>query len=54
MRPPENEPDSEQIESLLDEEEQKLLDRPDVPDDVKSELTERIERRHEADTREET
>jgi hypothetical protein len=44
MRPPDNEPDSEEIETLLDDEDRRVLDRPDVPDDVKSEITERLER----------
>ncbi|MBV8344750.1 MAG: hypothetical protein JO190_07125 [Candidatus Eremiobacteraeota bacterium] len=54
MRPPENEPGPEELRELLDEEESKLLDQPEIPDDVKSELTERLERRREADTGEES
>ena len=44
MRPPENEPDSQELENLLDDEERALLDDPSVPDDVKSEVNERLER----------
>lgn len=54
MRPPENEPDSNERKKILDEEERELLDSPEVPDDVKSELTERLERRREANPGEET
>ena len=49
MRPPENEPDSEETGSLHEREERDLLKRPDVPDDVKSEVDERLERSHEGD-----
>jgi hypothetical protein len=44
MRPPHDEPDSEELEELLDGEDRGLLERPDVPDDVKSEVNERLER----------
>jgi len=54
MRPPENEPDAKEIETLLDDEERGLLDRPDVPDDVKSEVTERLDRFQDEDLDEET
>lgn len=47
MRPPENERESEKIDSLHEAEDRGLLDKPDVPDDVKSELNERLERSHE-------
>jgi hypothetical protein len=53
MRPPDNEPDSEEIETLLDDEDRGVLERPDVPDDVKSEISERLERFHEEDLDEE-
>jgi hypothetical protein len=46
MRPPENEPDSEELENLLDDEDRRLLEKPDVPDEVKSEVSERLERWH--------
>lgn len=49
MRPPENEPDREELENLLDDEERALLDNPNVPDEVKSEVTERLERLHDED-----
>jgi hypothetical protein len=54
MRSPENEPESEKTRNVLDEEERKLLDRPDVPDDVKAEITERLERWHDEELDEET
>jgi hypothetical protein len=54
MRPPDNEPDSEEIETLLDDEDRRVLERPDVPEDVKSEITERLDRWREEDLEEET
>jgi hypothetical protein len=54
MRPPENEPDSDKTRSVLDDEERELLDRPEVPDDVKSEIEERLERWHDEEIDEET
>jgi hypothetical protein len=44
MRPPHNEPDSEEIEILRDDEERAMLDNPSVPDDVKAEADERLKR----------
>jgi hypothetical protein len=44
MRPPDNEPDPEELAKLRDDEDRRLLDRPDIPDDVKSEVSERLER----------
>ncbi len=46
MRPPENDPNTDEFETLLDDEDRELLEKPDVPDDVKAEVTERLERRH--------
>ncbi len=46
MTTPENDHDTEEFETLLDDEDRELLERPDVPDDVKAEVTERLERRH--------
>lgn len=54
MRPPENEPDSEEMRTLLEDEERGLLDKPEVPDEVKSEVNERLERVHEKELDEET
>ncbi len=42
MRLPEKELDSEALEGLHEDEERALLDNPSVPDDVKSELAERL------------
>jgi hypothetical protein len=53
MRPPENEPDSQELETLLDDEDRALLENPNVPDDVKSEVAERLERLHDEDLEEE-
>jgi hypothetical protein len=53
MRPPENEPSPEELQHLLDEEERGILKRADVPDDVKSEVSERLERSDEDDLEEE-
>ncbi len=47
MRPPEKKPNTDEFETLLDDEDRELLEKPDVPDDVKAEVTERLERRHE-------
>lgn len=44
MRPTDMEPAQQELEALLDEEEQEILERIDVPDDVKVEIEERIER----------
>jgi len=52
MRSPQSEP--EETRNVLDEEERKLLDEPDVPDDVKSEVSERLERWHDEELDEET
>jgi hypothetical protein len=46
MRPPENSANNDEFETLLDDADRELLERPDVPDDVKAEVTERLERRH--------
>jgi len=52
MRPPENEPPQEEIEHLLTDEERRLLNDPSVPDDVKAEIMERLERFEESDLEE--
>ncbi len=44
MRPPDNEPGPEELESLFEDEERSLLENPAVPDDVKAEVTERLDR----------
>lgn len=44
MRPPVNEPDDQELEELVDNEDRDLLGKPDVPDDVKAEITERLDR----------
>lgn len=46
MRPPENQRGSDEFGKLLDDEDRELLEKPDVPDDVKGDVTERLERRH--------
>jgi hypothetical protein len=53
MRPPDNEPDSQELEALLDDEDRQLLDNPTVPDDVKAEVTERLDRFSDEDLEEE-
>ncbi len=53
MRPPENDSKTDEFETLLDDEDRELLEKPDVPDDVKAEVTERLERRHEKELEEE-
>ena len=49
MRPTDMEPEQRELEALLDDEERKLLDDPDVPDDVKAEIGERLKRFREED-----
>ncbi len=49
MDKPENEPIQESIERLLTDEERETLRAPGVPDDVKNEIMERLERFREAD-----
>lgn len=44
MRPPDNEPPQEEIEKTAAGEESKSLRNPNVPDDVKSEIEERLRR----------
>jgi hypothetical protein len=49
MQPIDTEPDQEELEEFLDDEERRLLDSPNVPDDVKAEVSERLERFRERD-----
>jgi hypothetical protein len=49
MRPTDMEPNQEELESFLDDEERMLLDDAAVPDDVKTEIRERLERFRERD-----
>ncbi|HVA26557.1 MAG TPA: hypothetical protein VNF68_00120 [Candidatus Baltobacteraceae bacterium] len=49
MRPTDMEPKQEELEEFLDDEERGLLNDPDVPDDVKAEIRERLERFREED-----
>jgi len=44
MRAPDDEPVQQQIEALVTDEERRTLDDPNVPDDVKNEIRERLER----------
>lgn len=44
MRPTDMEPEQRELEALLEGEEQRLLDDPDVPEDVKAEVRERLRR----------
>lgn len=49
MRPNEKEPQDPEIEALVTDEERRLLENPDVPDDVKTEIGERLDTFHEVD-----
>lgn len=49
MRPTDMEPGQEELEELLDGEERALLDDPNVPDDVKAEVRERLRRSQDAE-----
>lgn len=44
MRPNDTEPGTQEYETLVRAEEQELLADPNVPDEVKSEIEERLER----------
>lgn len=49
MRPTDIEPEQGELEAYLDDEERGLLDDPEVPEDVKTEIRERLERFREED-----
>jgi hypothetical protein len=49
MRPPDNDPTLPDIESVADDEEKRVLGNPSVPDEVKSEIAERLRRFRETD-----
>lgn len=49
MQPPENEPTQEEIDALGTGEDRQVLEIPSVPDDVKAEIQEQLERREEDD-----
>lgn len=49
MRPSETEPAQRDIEALVTDEERRALAQPDVPEEVKSEISERLERFAEED-----
>lgn len=53
MTTPDNEPNAEELHKLRDEEDRRLLERPDVPDDVKAEVNERLERLEDEELEEE-
>ena len=46
---PSDEPIEDEVEEVLSDEERQVLERPDVPDEVKTEIDERQERRREED-----
>jgi hypothetical protein len=50
MFTPRHEPLPDEIERLLTDEERDTLSRANVPDDVRAEIFERLERRREIDT----
>ena len=49
MRPKDEEPDQPEIEKLLTGEERRLIEKPEVPEDVKAEILERLEGFDESD-----
>lgn len=53
MRTPRPEPDSQELEELVDNEDRQLLGKPSVPDDIKAEITERLDRFRDEDLAEE-
>ena len=50
MQPPESDPALEEIEKVVTSEERSALGNPAMPDDVKSEIAERLRRFTDADT----
>jgi hypothetical protein len=53
MRPTDLEPTAAELEVLLEDEELRVAEELEVPDDVKEEILQNIERRHEAAIEEE-
>jgi len=53
MRPTDLEPTAPELEVFLEDEELRVAEELEVPDDVKEEILQNIERRHEADIEEE-
>lgn len=53
MRSPDNEPEQTSIERLLTDEERRTLSQPDVPEEIKAEIMERLERFRESDLEDE-
>jgi hypothetical protein len=49
MRPRDQEPVQNEFEKVIEDEERDIIKKPDVPDDVKSEIYERLERIEESD-----
>lgn len=49
MRPTDQEPDEQEIEKLVTGEERRLIDKPEVPEEVKTEILERLEGFEESD-----
>jgi hypothetical protein len=49
MRPTDEEPDQPEIEKLVTGEERRLIQKPEVPDDVKAEILERLDVFEESD-----
>ena len=49
IRPTDLEPTRQELEALLDDEELRATTEVEIPDDVKEDLLEDVERRHEAD-----
>ncbi len=45
MRPTDQEPTEEELDDLLTDEERRLLARDDLPDDIRAEIRDRLERR---------
>jgi hypothetical protein len=50
---PNNEPTTEELQALLNDEERSIAERPDVPDAVRGEIIDDIERRQDAEIEEE-
>jgi hypothetical protein len=50
IRPTDIEPTREELEAMLDDEERRITQHVDVPDDVKEKTLERIERRRDVES----
>lgn len=53
IRPTDREPTAAELEAFLEDEELRVALEPEVPEDVKEEILQNVERRHKADIEDE-